>query len=128
MLSSAFQIDVAKRGVGTFLGDGTFDSVPPLFTQMYTIHVMHCDTSFPIAFALMEDKTARAYEIVFNALKNSMVVIRTFMGDFERGSRNAIKIVCAGVLLKGCWFHYTQAIMRRVKKVGLQRSTPDPRL
>ena len=103
------------------MGDGTFDSVPSMFTQMYTIHVMHGDTSFPVAFALMEDKTTSAYEIVFTTLKNNGVVIRTFMSDFEMGSRNAIKNVYSGVCLKGCWFHYTQAIMRRVKKVGLQR-------
>ena len=103
------------------MGDGTFDSVPSMFTQMHTIHVMHVDTSFPVAFALIEDKTTRSNEIVFTTLKNIVVVIRTFMSDFEMGSRNAIKNVNDGVCLKGCWFHYTQVIMRRVKKVCLQR-------
>ena len=121
VLASAFQIDVAKRNVGTFMGDGTFDSVPSLFTQMYTIHALHGDTSFPIAFALMEGKTTRGYEIVFRVLKDNGVIIHTFMCDFERASRNAIKNIFNDVYVKGCWFHYTQAIMRRVENVGLQR-------
>ena len=121
VLSSMFQLDIARRGVGTFMGDGTFDSVPTMFTQLYTIHALHGDSSFPVAFARMVEKTTRAYEIVFCALKDSGVVIRMFMSDFERVSRNAIKNVFGSVCLKGCWFHYTQAIMRRVKKVGLQK-------
>ena len=84
VLSSAFQLDVARRSPGTFMGDGTFDSVPSLFTQMYTIHALHGESSFPIAFALMEEKTVRAYEILFGSLKNSGVIISTFMSDFEK--------------------------------------------
>ena len=121
VLSSGFQLDIARRGPGMFMGDGTFDSVPSLFTQMYTIHALHGDSSFPIAFALMVEKTTNAYEILFGILKNNGVTINTFMSDFEKSSRNAVVNVYGDVRLKGCWFHYTQAIMRRVQKVGLQR-------
>ena len=121
VFSSSFQLDIARRCKGTFMGDGTFDSVPSLFTQLYTIHALHGTASFPIAFALMEEKTTRAYEILFGVLKSNGVAVDTFMSDFERSARNAIRNVYGDVCLKGCWFHYTQSIMRRVKKVGLQK-------
>ena len=45
------------------------------------------------------------------------------MGDFEKGPRIAVRNVCGtSVQIKGCWFHYTQAITKRIKKVGLQAS------
>lgn len=43
------------------------------------------------------------------------------MSDFEKSSRNAVRRIYPDVQVKGCWFHYTQSIMRRVKRVGLQR-------
>ena len=121
IMASPFQIDVARRCSGKFMGDGTFECVPSFFTQMYTIHTFHGASSFPVAFALMEEKTTQAYEILFRVLNDSGFVIKTFMSDFEKGSRNAVRNIYPGVNVKGCWFHYTQSIMRRVKKVGLQR-------
>ena len=121
VLSSQFQIDIARRRGGMFMGDGTFEFVPSIFAQMYTIHAMNDTTSFPVVFALMEEKTTRAYEILFNVLKDNGVVVNVFMSDFEKRSRNAVRRIYPDVQVKGCWFHYTQSIMRRVKRVGLQR-------
>ena len=121
VLSSRFQIDVARSCGGMFMGDGTFEFVPSIFAQMYTIHAMNATTSFPVVFALMEEKTTRAYEILFNVLKDNGVVVKVFMSDFEKSSRNAVRRIYPDVQVKGCWFHYTQSIMRRVKRVGLQR-------
>ena len=86
------------------MGDDPFDPVTSLFTQMYTIHAPHGDSSFPVAFARMVEKTTRAYEIVLCALKDSGVVIRMFMSDFERVSRNAIKNVHGSVCANGVCF------------------------
>ena len=89
------------------MGDGTFDSVPSLFTQMYTIHALHGESSFPIAFALMEERTTHAYEILFASLKNNGVINSAFMSDFEKSSRNAVVNVYGDVRERESWFHYT---------------------
>ena len=118
--SSGFMLDVAQRGRGVFLGDGTFDSVPTMFKQLYTIHAEVDGSVFPVVFVLMEERSTEAYECVFNALKERGLVFKTFMTDFESASRNAARNVFGDVVVKGCWFHFTQAIMRRAKKIGLE--------
>ena len=61
--------------------------------------------------------------MVFGVMKDEGVQIKTLMGDFEKGPRSAVRSVYgASVQIKGCWFHYTQAIMKRIKKIGLQAS------
>ena len=41
------------------------------------------------------------------------------MSDWEEGARNAIKIVYPSIALYGCWFHYNQAVWRKISKLGL---------
>lgn len=43
------------------------------------------------------------------------------MSDFELASRNAIKYHFPNVERKGCWFHFRQAVNRRVIKIGLKK-------
>ena len=77
--SSGFLLEIARRGSGVFLGDGTFDSVPTMFRQLYTIHAEVDGSAFPVVFVLMEERSADAYEHVFSALKSKGLMIRTFM-------------------------------------------------
>lgn len=37
--------------------------------------------------------------------------------DFEKALRNALKMIYPNVQLIGCWFHYAQALRRKVKKI-----------
>ena len=91
--SSGVLLEIARRGIGVFLGDGTFDSVPTMFRQLYTIHAEVDGSAFPAVFVLMDERTTEAYEHVFNALKPNGLIIRTFMTDFETASRNAVRNV-----------------------------------
>ena len=121
IFSSPFQLTIARKSGGVFMGDGTFEFVPAMFKQMYSIHAMIGGVVFPVAFVFMEEKTTQAYEIVFTRMKENGVTFKTVMCDYEKGSRAAIRNVYGPtVQIKGCWFHYTQAIMKRVKKIGLQ--------
>ena len=54
------------------MGDGTFQFVPAKFKQMYSLHTMIDKSVFPAAFALMEEKTAQSYEIVFGVMKGEV--------------------------------------------------------
>ena len=71
----------------------------------------------------MEEKTVQAYEMFFGAMKWRVVQIKKLMSDFEKGPRSAVRSVYGtSVQIKGCWFHYTQARKKRIKKAELQAS------
>ncbi len=40
--------------------------------------------------------------------------------DFEAVSSFAIRFHFPGVVIKGCWFHFRQAIFNKIKEFGLQ--------
>jgi len=40
-----------------WFGDGTFHSVPTLFSQLYTIHSTKNKQSFPLVYSLMVDRS-----------------------------------------------------------------------
>jgi len=46
--------------------------------------------------------------------------ITTFVTDFESASINAIQQVFPSATLKGCSFHFRQALMRRIQRDGLR--------
>jgi len=77
-----------------WFADGTFKSCPPLFTQVYTIHVIKHNLVIPIVFALMPDKTQSSYERLFSAIKTHNINLnpKTIMTDFEESSLIAFKI------------------------------------
>ena len=47
VFSSGVLLEIARRVIGVFLGDGTFDSVPTMFRQLYTIHAEVDGSAFP---------------------------------------------------------------------------------
>jgi len=44
----------------------------------------------------------------------------TVLVDFEVAIKNALEAVFPGVVVKGCFFHFTQNIWRRIQRNGLQ--------
>ncbi|ELP90252.1 hypothetical protein EIN_339130 [Entamoeba invadens IP1] len=70
----------------------------------------------------MEKRTECAYTSLFTNLKVKQgVIITKFMSDFELSCRNAIIMVYKEVTLLGCWFHFKQAIFKKVSKLGLSK-------
>ena len=67
----------------------------------------------------MTKKSKEAYEHVFSFVKNNIcnLVPTTFTTDFEKDLRNAIKKVFPETRLKGCWFHFCQAIRRKAMQL-----------
>lgn len=47
---------------------------------------------------------------------------QTFKSDFEKATMNAIKEVFPDVTLKGCFFHYTKAVWKKGRELGLTKS------
>jgi len=42
------------------------------------------------------------------------------MADFEEASVSAFQEVFGNITVSGCWFHYAQALMKRMNKEGLK--------
>lgn len=100
--------------------DGTFRLVPQLFSQLYTIHGFWMDKVMPLAYCLLPDKFKSTYVAVLEKLKQAAIENgMTFyppwiMLDFESSALVAVKEVFPTTELKGCYFHFTQCIFRKV--------------
>ena len=46
-------------------------------------------------------------------------MVGTWVNDFEQGAINAFKEEFPGVEVKGCHFHFTQCIWRKIQDLGL---------
>ena len=42
------------------------------------------------------------------------------MADFEEATAAAFQSVLGDVAISGCWFHFAQAVVKRVNKSGLK--------
>ncbi|XP_067625165.1 uncharacterized protein [Eurosta solidaginis] len=60
-------------------------------------------------------KNQKAYEHLFGFINSNLLRLEptSFMTDFELGLRNGIKKIFPDAKLKGCWFHFKQAVRRR---------------
>lgn len=100
--------------------DGTFKSCPKPFTQIYTIHCYILGKMFPVIFGLLPDKSAATYvrflDLVKTVAANHQQNFQpgTFQIDFETGMLAAIRELFPTSRIRGCYFHYTQCIWRKV--------------
>lgn len=67
----------------------------------------------------MTRKTKTAYIALFEYIESNICHLdpSSFMTDFESGMRNAIRHVYPACNLRGCYFHYTQAIRKKGRKI-----------
>ena len=105
--------------------DGTFKSCPLPFKQIYTLHCFIMGKMFPIAYGLLPDKTKQTYVRLLNLVKQIALdhqlnfQPQTFQIDFELGMLAAIQEQFPTSRVRGCYFHYTQCIWRKVQELGL---------
>ncbi|CAB4439709.1 unnamed protein product [Rhizophagus irregularis] len=112
-----------------WLADGTFKTVPTIFRQLYTIHgsIGSNENSriMPLVYALMSNKSEVAYRALFQELidfgyEHDVDLQPQFIiTDFEIAAINAIRAEFQGVQNKGCHFHLSQNIYRKVQELGL---------
>jgi len=123
MFASDEQLQLLSTATTVFI-DATFKTVPRLYYQLFTVFVQQDVFLFPVFYALMTRKTRELYSAVFGKLKEAVpsfspVNIRA-MADFEEAAVSAFKhIFGEAVSVHGCWFHFTQAVIKRAKKMGL---------
>ena len=100
--------------------DGTFDLLPEIFEQLYTIHPLRDQTALPAVFALLPDKTQNSYEIMLRELLTLKPNLkpRVVLTDFEKAAINAFQNCFPDIVQRGCFFHFSQCIWRKVLKIN----------
>lgn len=101
--------------------------VPRLFCQLVTIHRQNDGVSFPLVYILLTGKSTQLYRAALRVIKDycSDVLQRPFnpqqaTSDFESGLVPAIMSEFPGVHFIGCYFHFCQALFRRIVDTGLK--------
>lgn len=99
--------------------DGTFDYAPALFSQLYTIHGYVNGFNIPLAYFRLPCKSQPTYERMFRMLNEVAADVtlqpECIMMDFEQAALNAANAVFPLATLRGCKFHFTQAIVKRIE-------------
>lgn len=72
----------------------------------------------------MTRKTSESYLAVFEFVEERIFELEPaeFMTDYEDGLRLAIKTKWKDAVIRGCWFHYSRAIFKKSKKIGMART------
>ena len=110
--------------------DATFKLVSPPYTQLFTIHspldLGGKEKQYVLGFVLMSGKRTEDYEQVFEGIVKTLeerhleVKVKHFLLDYEIAMWQALKNVFGdGINIRGCWFHLSQAVIRKVHNVGL---------
>jgi len=118
-----------------FRGDGTFDMKFPSddrenkWAQIYTIHVHENGVFVPAVTIASSRRTARVYANALIAIKEYILNTtgvtwepEVILTDFEAAVGSALQLVFQhDYLHKGCYFHYSQALMSHIKELGLMK-------
>ncbi|KAL4120082.1 hypothetical protein QTP88_012821 [Uroleucon formosanum] len=92
---------------------GEFAHFSPSFGNerhpLYVIMGITFNTGFPIGFALMSRKTERAYTALFKKI----------LSIVPEAAIAAIRTMFPNTTIRGCWFHYSQAVWKKVANIGL---------
>lgn len=97
--------------------DGTFKVVQEPFVQLTSIHSFIRSSEVPLCFAGMSRRKSSDYKAVFNALIDLIPTkpeVQQMVLGFERVMWWAIDHCFPTVLIRACWFHWAQAVSRKV--------------
>ena len=112
-----------------WLADGTFKTAPLLFTQVYVIHALRGGPDLmkdghllPSLFVLLPNKTEATYTRMWEQVQLlcPQADPAEMLMDFELAAINSFEHTWPGAVVKGCFFHLTQNLWRRVQAAGMQ--------
>jgi hypothetical protein len=109
--------------------DGTFKCCPKPYYQLVTIHGRYEERVLPMAYCLLKRKQLRLYRQVLRSIKRRVYNVtgqqfepRKVICDFELSLILALQTELSQTSIKGCFFHFTQSVWRRIQKLGLERA------
>jgi len=118
-------IDFLKESP-TWLADGMFRKAPKELCQTYTFQGFRNGLTVPSLFFFLPDKTAGTYKAMWKivceltgveeVLATSTVTLHL---DFEQTAISAAADVLGLENIKGCYFHFSQTVLRKVQEEGL---------
>eukprot|EP00397_Hematodinium_sp_SG-2012_P036801 GEMP01039781.1.p1 GENE.GEMP01039781.1~~GEMP01039781.1.p1 ORF type:complete len:468 (+),score=53.93 GEMP01039781.1:84-1487(+) len=108
--------------------DGTFKVVPPLWSQLWTIHCMEAGFCLPCLYCLLPDKNEQTYARMYSAVAELLDEYpigkppQKGLLDFEYGALRATLefLEPTGGQVYGCLFHMAQNLNKNVRAHGLQ--------
>ena len=122
------------RRAKTLYVDGTFRSAPHPYKQIYTIHAEVRGHVVTVATCLMLNKNTGSYRQVIQALKTAVRQVTgrrwrptTIIVDFELAAINAFQSEFRNISVKGCYFHFNQALWKHIQDLGLTRAYKNDR-
>jgi len=124
IFATDYMLQLLQRA-DTWYMDGTFRVVKWPFVQLFSIHAFVRTTEvikqIPLCFVLMSAKRKRDYEAVLNVVRQKMPerpIVEDVVTDFEKSLWKAVENVFPRVRHRGCVFHWTQAVWRRMQEVS----------
>ena len=118
----------------TWFVDGTFYVVRSPFIQLWSIHAfVRIDESMkqlPLAFGLMSSRRSKDYGAVINVLLGKIrearlnLSVESVVSDFEAALWNDVRRVLPQVDMRGCVFHWGQAVWRMVQDLSQSAKVP----
>ena len=77
----------------------------------------------PALFALLPSKSEETYSRLFAQMRNMMPTVNpaTVLTDFESATVKAFHIQYPNTTQRGCFFHFTQCLYRKIQANGLQQ-------
>ena len=117
LLSTAFQQCEADR----MYVDGTFQTCPRLFYQIFSCHIFKHGKQFPVVYAFLPAKSRATYERMFTLIQDKADSMQlnfspeTMVADFELAIKQAIQLTFPTASFKGCYYHFCQALMRKIQ-------------
>ncbi len=112
-----------KLNTGDWFGDGTFELVPAVFFQLYTIHTKIGINYPPCVYFLLPNKTGSTYTRLLLILKDLLPEASPgkILLDFEKAALNSFRVEFPDSHISGCFFHLSQSVIRKVNTLGLKR-------
>ena len=116
----------ALRRCGEVYMDGTFRSCPAPYNQFFTVLGRYHGWVIPLVDVLMENKGIGHYRQVLAAISRHVRRVthhrwrpRMVICDFEQALITAVETDLPHAQVKGCYFHFTQNLWRRIQELGL---------
>ncbi|XP_043269779.1 uncharacterized protein [Venturia canescens] len=101
----------------------------PTMMQLLTIHVRYADSGFAAVHVLCEERTIEMYtnvwEKIFELAPNLQVNLETIISDFEQALLTSIQRCLPTTNIRGCWFHFTQAVYRKWRQLRPVITVPE---